>query len=299
MSKYEILNLLNYFSKLDINGINCSNQLYESNLKVIFSFLKELSDTKMNLVESIIDSNFRFCDYYDVGTIVGSEIIEYFENNYLGEDKEQFAKLFALYVFLRNSLDFIMSFEMCDNYDELYEFLDNGSFFKDILAMVEYIKDKELINDDTGEDLIFLNPDNKYKILFTGTSYDDIRKLQKTFKKAFIKKISGQLCNSDFITLAEAVDHVKESYGMPIFRVQFGNDYRIAYLRKDGVTAILGVTIKSGKDKDYSRYDAVAKHEQEIYEEIEMLLDGTLPENSEHFRTIQHLQDFLAKIKEQ
>ena len=76
MSKYEILNLFNYFSKLDINGINCSNQLYESNLKVIFSFLKELSDTKMNLVESIIDSNFRFCDYYDVGTIVGSEIIE-------------------------------------------------------------------------------------------------------------------------------------------------------------------------------------------------------------------------------
>ena len=57
---------------------------------------------------------------------------------------------------------------------------------------------------------------------------------------------------------------------------------KIAYLRKDGVTAILGVTIKSGKDKDYSRYDAVAKHEQEIYEEIEMLLDGTLPENSDH-----------------
>lgn len=299
MSDYEIINLLKFSERIDVDTIICTNPEKEANLRTIFEFLKELNTEKLDLIEELINTNFRFCDYYGFNNVEKEEIIEYFLSSYRGSDKEEKAELFAIYVLLRNAIDMIMAFDICDNFDELYELLDNDSYFEEMLSMIEYVKDREMVLEDDTDDLGFLNPDNKYKILFTGTSYRDIKHLQKRFKKAFIKKISGQLSNSDVITLAECVDHVKELYGFPIFRIQFGNDYRIAYIRRDNVTAILGVTMKSGKDKDYTRYDAIAKQEALIYKEIQMLLDGTLPEESEHYKTIEHLEDFIQKIKEQ
>ena len=99
------------------------------------------------------------------------------------------------------------------------------------------------------------------------------------------------------IILSECVDHVKDLYGIPISRVQFADDYRIVYIRKDDVTMILGVCLKSGKDKDYSRYDSVAKKISTIYLEADMLKNGLLPSNSQHYKVLKILLDSYEKDK--
>ena len=95
--------------------------------------------------------------------------------------------------------------------------------------------------------------------------------------------------------MSERIDHVKDLYHFPISRIQFADDYRIAYLRKDNVTAILGVSLKTGKPIDYTRYDSVARNDVQIYNEIELFKNGQLPSDHPHFNTMNFLQDFYDK----
>ena len=158
---------------------------------------------------------------------------------------------------------------------------------------INYIKNYRYHTVEEAEILLdFMNDDNKYKILFSGLAYKDISMLEKNIKKALIKKLSDQLSKNDIITLSEAVDHVKDLTGFPLSRVQFADDYRIAYTRKDNVTVILGVALKTGKPIDYTRYDAIAKRGDLIYKEVELFNQNLLPKDSTHFKTIELLEEF-------
>ena len=228
----------------------------------------------------------------------GEEIIKYFDTNYNGNDKEKQIELFALYVLFKNAIDIIYNYDLCDTIDELYELLNNNHYFEDILYIINFIQERKLLNDEQSEpDLAFLDANNKYKIMFTGFSDKDVRKLEKNVKKAFINKLSGQLSQSDIITLTESIEHVKETYDFPIFRIQFANDYRIAFVRKNNITAILGVTIKTGKDIDYTRYDVLAKKANEIYNEIELFSKNSLPSDSQHYQVVEYLSTFHKNLK--
>ena len=164
-------------------------------------------------------------------------------------------------------------------------------FLTFILYNISYLEEKRLSRLD-NRTMGFLNPNNKYKIYFTGLAYKDILKLGKNIKKTFINKISAHLSEADIVPLAEEVDHVKETYNLSLFRVQFANDYRIAYVRRNGVTAILGATLKTGKDVDYTRYDHIARNKESLYEEIDEFASGKVPRNSEHDLVVGHLEDF-------
>lgn len=280
---------------INLDDIVSSNADIENNLRKIINFIQTVFENYSYVLEECKDSNIRFCDYYDSSTLHKDNIIKFFEASYFGPNKEILIQAFALFVFFKNIEELVYNFDICDNCDELYFLLDNNYYFEDINCVIDYLKkSKELCNED-NVDLEFMNEDNKYKILFSALAYKDISSLEKHIKKALIKKLSGQLSKNDVITLSEAVDHVKDLYGFPLARIQLSDDYRIAYIRKDNVTVILGVTLKTGKNIDYTRYDSVASKSDLIYEEIELFKKGLLKEDSVHFKTIELLKEFQKK----
>ena len=290
----DINKIIEEAKKINLEELKSANNDTLEFFKSIILFLKNIENDYFELIEALLTSHVRFCDYYDSESIHGKNITEYFIDSYENSDKTKMLQVFSLYVFLKNVEDLILNFDLCDNIDELFELLDNNYYFEDLNYLFTFIKNqKKLENED---DLLFLE-NNKYKIFFSGFSYKDIEKLEKHIKKAFLKKLEGQLSNSDIITLAEAIDHVKDLYDIPIFRIQLADDYRIAYLRKNDVTVILGVTLKTGKPIDYTRYDSLAKNINKIYEEVELFKLGVLPQDSQHYKVIEQLDLFNKKIK--
>ena len=290
----DINKIIEEAKKINLEELKSANNDTLEFFKSIILFLKNIENDYFELIEALLTSHVRFCDYYDSESIHGKNITEYFIDSYENSDKTKMLQVFSLYVFLKNVEDLILNFDLCDNIDELFELLDNNYYFEDLNYLFTFIKNqKKLENED---DLSFLE-NNKYKIFFSGFSYKDIEKLEKHIKKAFLKKLEGQLSNSDIITLAEAIDHVKDLYDIPIFRIQLADDYRIAYLRKNDVTVILGVTLKTGKPIDYTRYDSLAKNINKIYEEVELFKLGVLPQDSQHYKVIEQLDLFNKKIK--
>lgn len=294
MDKKKINKIIEEAKKTNIEEIKCENKNILQVLKSIYIFLQNIEFEYYELIECLINSHIRFCDYYDSETIHGESITEYFDITYKEKDKDKMLQVFSLYVFFKNVGDLVLNFDLCDSIDELFQLLDNNYYFEDLNYLLNFIEKQNSL--ESENDLSFMK-NNKYKILFSGFSNKDIEKLEKQVKKAFIKKLEGQLSNSDIITLAESIGHVKDRYDIPIFRVQFANDYRIAYLRKNDVTVILGVTLKTGKPIDYTRYDFLAKDIEKIYNEVELFKDGVLPQDSQHYKVIEQLNLFNKKIK--
>ena len=294
MDKYRINKIIEEAKKINLENLKSTNNDILQLFKSIILFLQNIENKYFELIEELLNSHVRFCDYYDSESIHGENITEYFSNSYENSDKNKMLQVFSLYAFFKNVEDLILNFDFCENIDELFELLDNNYYFEDLNYLFNFIeKEKNLESED---DLSFLENSN-YKILFSGYSNKDIEKLEKHTKKAFIKKLAGQLTNSDIITLAEAIDHVKDLYDIPIFRVQFANDYRIAYLRRNDVTVILGVTLKTGKPIDYTRYDSLAKDVDKIYNEVELFRKGILPKDSQHYKVVEQLNLFSKKIR--
>lgn len=298
ISELDIKNLVETSKKVKIDEINCSDSEKTEVLKIIYQFIQNIELSYLDLLEKLVNSKFRFCDYYSYSMLHGKDIINYFNDNYFGPNKDEMIDIFSIYVLLKNLSDIIVMKELCESYDELYKELDNDKYFLDVLYMISFINERKLEKESFEEiGLQFLNKNNKYKILFSGLAFDDIKGLEKNVKKSFISKLSGALCQSDHIPLSEAVDHVKSMYDFPLQRIQFSDDYRIAFIRKNNITVILGVTIKTGKPIDYTRYDSVAKRKNEIYEEIELFITENLPPEAQHFKVLNYLQEFNKKIQ--
>lgn len=289
-----VYDMIQTIEKCDLGKLCLEDKMIEERLNLICNFVTNLLMEYQEELKILDSTNVRFCDYYDMGMFHGEDIIKYFNDNYNGKDKEVLTDVFVIYVILKNAQEIVYNYDISESPYELYRFLDCGNYFEDILEMINYLQKKRMVKEFDNQPE-FLNPSNKYKILFSGLALEDIKSLEKNVKKIFVKKISGQLSKSDCVTLSESIDHVKSAYDFPIMRVQFADDYRIAYIRKDGVTVILGVSIKSGKEKDYNRYDSVAKKKDLIYQEIQMFKNGQLPISSQHYRTLQYLLDFYSK----
>lgn len=290
----EIYEMVQILSKSDLGKLEIEDKLIESRLNLISNFVINLLDEYKEQLDILCNTNVRFCDYYDMITFHGDEIIQYFNDNYNGKDKEQLIDIFVLYVILKNVETLVYSYELSEGPEDLYQFLDFGNYFEDILTMINFLeKKRSVLKDYDGPE--FLNPNNKYKILFSGFVYEDFLQLEKEKKRAFIKKISGQLATDDCVSLTKSIGHVKDLLDFPIMRVYCTDDHRIAYVRKDGVTVILGISMKTGRDKDYTRYDSVAEKKHQIYEEIRLFNSGKLPLNSQHYKTLQCILDFYNK----
>lgn len=294
MNINDIYEMIQIVENSDLGNLVLSNEKVRDNLNLICNFLVNLVNDYADELDVLSSSNVRFCDYYDASLVHGSEIVDYFIDSYNGKDKERLTIVFAIYVFLRNVQEIVYNYEICDNVEELYDFLDCDNYFEDMLEVIYYLKEKKLVVEDENIPK-FMKSDNKYKIMFSGLCLDDVKALEKTVKRAFIKKLGGQLSTSDCITLSESIDHVKEGYNFPISRIHLADDFRIAYIRRENVTVILGVSIKSGKEKDYNRYDSVAKRKSELYREIQLFNQGMLSSDSEHYKVLQILLDFYEK----
>lgn len=298
MNQEDIKRLVTISKKVNLNEISSENDVIVNNIRFVYEFIQNLELNYADLIKKLTTTNIRFCDYYDATNFHGQQIIEYFSETYKGEDKEEMQEVFSLYVALKNITELVYNYDLCDTLEELYEILDYNNYFNDMMYVINYINDKKMLKDSEQKaQMDFLNNDNKYKILFTGFSQKDIEKLEKNVKKSFINKISGELSKSDVVTLAECIDHVKGLYDLPIFRIHLAGDYRIAYIRRNGVTAILGVTLKTGKESDYTRYDHIAKNKQDIYDEIDKFSKGELDSNAQHYQVLEDLKQFNEKTR--
>lgn len=172
---------------------------------------------------------------------------------------------------------------VCDEYTNINNYMDY------LLKYINYL--------DTQKDLQLPFLGNKYKIFFAGHSNDDIKTLPKPILIQFIKKIDSPLSKETIIPLAEGIDHVNELYGTSFFRIQFADDYRIAYERVDDCTIILGVTLKNGKNLDYTRYDSVAVKNEQIISDCKKYIKGI--EDINQTNLLEFLQDkYLVYLRE-
>ena len=295
MKNIDVEKIFNLLKEINIAELKYENEDIYNEIYNILSFIGNIQTDFLDNINELIKSNVRFCDYYDDSLIHGEDIKNYFMHNYIGIDKELQTNCFLLYALFKKIENIIYTIELFENnIDDLYNTLNEDYYFDDINYLInEICKIKE--NKNLYDELPFMHADKKYKIMFSGYSYDDILKLEKQIIKALINKLSSQLSSSDIITLSESIDHVKDRFGMPICRIQLADDYRICYYRKDGVTVILGVTLKTGKPIDYTRYDYIASKQDILDKEIMQFNADVLEPEAIHYKTIAFLDEFYKK----
>lgn len=289
---------MSYFNK--INDINIKiNDLEEGKYKLVLSEvlnnMQNIFDNYSNFLNDCFDDDFRYVDYFSYD-LDKNEIIYYFNKNYDGNDYEerlpQFI-MFSLFKYLGEIFDLyeeIDFLELCylvdaNNYFEKLSYLSSN-----LINVLEGSKWNSINHDD---ELPFLN--NKYKIFFTGLSLDDVEKLEAKVRMQLINKLTYPLSTEVVVPKSEAIDHVKDLYKFPIQRIQFANDYRIAFVRYENVTAILGVTIKTGKDINYKRYDSIGRKKDLLYKEIDKFREDNLLPLADHYRVVELLDKTYKK----
>lgn len=292
MKKEEIRNILSIAEKKLSKGIKCVDKTKEAHLNSCFNFLQSLKTSRLELIDKLLNSIVRFGDYYDANLSI-EEQIKYFKENCFNDDDE-LVQLFILYIYLREVGVLISFSEVCDTYDELYDLLNEANYFDRLLYFINYLNEFE----NTNEPMLgFLDENNKYKILFSGFTYDDVKKLDSDGLKKFIRVLSGDLSKSDIVLDTERIGHIKDLFDVPLQRVKVSRDYRLTFIREKEVTVILGMVLKTGKNIDYNRYEAIARNINKIYSEIDLFLGGSLSLESVHYKVIEHLNKFIKNKK--
>lgn len=205
--------------------------------------------------------------------------------------------MFVLYILLNNAKDLIVNYDSFDNFDDFVECLDFGNYFDVMSGLIDFLKEKKKKREgDYDKKIEFLKEDKKFKILFSGHSCSDILELEFKNLKSLIGKLNTQLCCMDVIPSCEDIDHTKEGYGFQLSRIWLGDSHRIAFTRRKDVTIILGIAKKTGRDLDYTRYDSVASHAEQIYRDADLFSEGMLPFDNPHFSTVDYLQNFCDNL---
>lgn len=187
MKMAEIYEMIQIIKKSDLGNLELKDKLIEYRLNMLANFVVNLFENYKEQVEILCNTNIRFCDYYDMETFHGEEIIQYFKDNYNGRDKESLIDVFVIYVILKNAESMVYSYECSNGPEELYRYLDCDNYFEDVLEMIEFLEKRRVVDKDyVGPG--FMDPNNKYKILFSGLTYEDVKNLEREKKKAFIKK---------------------------------------------------------------------------------------------------------------
>lgn len=277
----------------------CENEQLREKLIVVMENLA-IIEADDNLVQNMLISPVRFSDYHSF-EFSAVENVNFFCENYLGSDKDEQKK----YYLLSSLLNDIKSLVYLVNdgefaFNDIIDLCNNGTFYDDLLFYSEELRktlELERMNQQALDDskMDFTREDNLYKILFAGFSYDDIKELPKHVKLQVIKKLNNPLATEKVVQLAEGVDHVRDAYGFPLQRIQVADDYRIAFVRRGNVTAILGVRLKSGKNSDYTRYDSIAKSADKLYEQIDEFSLGMVQPSETHTKTVELCQEVYDK----
>lgn len=265
-------------------------------IKHQYSFIKNLIYDE-TLENQIVNSNLYFSAYYDTSLSI-NELMDYFNEYYKGENKKLAYKLFILYAIVKKSCEIYVSVEIFknDGIEEGLKIVEREiSDVEILMSEILKIQAQELEDADKerekNELIKFLNSDNKYMIFFAGRSYNDIVNLPKSVLKSLMYKLYEPLSTQDMIEQAESISHTNSLYNVSFLRIHMADDYRIAFFRHKGSTIIIGVELKSGKDKDYTRYDSVAKQIRIIYEQLQDFIDGKIDDNSTHNLTLKYIYD--------
>lgn len=234
--------------------------------------------------------NIRFNDYYDMNSSVLKNI-EYFKVFYNDD--------ITLIHYIKYIVDRLLKDLFCVleykefGINELLEIIDDKNVFDEATVAINYALDLLNKEYDNKSEMEFLNENNKYKIMFTKMANQDIKNLPKHILSSFVRKLNNPLSTENIIKLTECLGHTNDTYNTNYFRIQFADDYRIAYFRERNVTVILGVTIKSGHNSDYTRYDVCAKKNEHILKQINDFINDVY--TNEHLDTIEFLKKFFNK----
>ena len=283
--KNSYLKCLEQIKKIDIEKLENRQKL-----KYIFLFIKNFEEIYPGIIDKLENSKVRFMDYYS-NTIHQSNIIDSFNNDYINNDIEDQKPLYILYVILKNISDLIEAFDVygIEEIDDIVEL--ESEVIEDLTFLtLEFQKIMELNKEQT---LDFEN--NKYKIFFSGYSYEDITSHEKFVVKSVINKLNNSLSTEDIVSGAQGIGHVRDKYNVPLLRVQVADDYRITFIRNNNVTIILGIELKTGKDSNYTRYDNIAKKIDDIFKESQMFLEAKLNQNHVHYKVMEYIKDFEQK----
>lgn len=284
MQKNEMFSLIDFLKKSYAINFDYNNKDHQK-LEHILNYVHDLLENKPSLIEEVFNSNVRFSDFYS-DNLHNEDIIKYFDTNYTQENIEQTSNLFLIYVLLNKTQNIQLAFDVSDNLNDVYNFLTDDSSLQDALYLIEEFENR--LNSE-NELPVFLNPNNRYQIMFSGYSYDDIKALNPYIKQQLIRKLGAGLSTDSIVAGSETIGHVKDAYGFNISRIRMGSDYRITFTRKNNTTVILGVVFKSGKSKDYTRYDVIATRINDIYNDVDLFEKGELPKDSQHYKTLDDL----------
>lgn len=258
-------------------------------INYILGYYQEISDK----INNKYDGNIRFCDFFNLNesALVNINYFQSFCND--SETLMQYAK-YMVDRWLEDLL-FAMGEEEI-GFEELLELLDCDNLFDDVIYALKYADELIKNRDSLFDEMEFLKEDNEYKIMFTDRARDDIMALPKNILYTFIRKLYHPLSTDTVIKLSENIDHTNESYGTNYKRIQFSDDYRIAYFRTNDITIILGVSLKTGKPIDYTRYDAMAKKNKLLLAQAEDFSNEIY--TKEHVETLDYIKNQIDKKKQ-
>ena len=293
------IEVIDELKKFKHKCLRCESGFVRAQFVKIFKFVEDIEANYSSQLEELKRSVVRYCDYLYCDKH-GKEILKNFYDQYQGVDKGEQLQLFMLYKLLRDLEDFNFACEFNETPEEAYQFVWTEHYFQDINCEIDFLEHQRQKKEARTSGLLsFLDEDNKYKTYFTDSAVEDIEILDPKTKKIVLKKLSKELATEDFVPHAENIAHVKERYDFPILRIWVGDDYRLAYVRRGKVTAIIGVTMKSGKDADYTRYDKVARNKEKIYSLIDAFESGKLPKCSRHYQLVDALvEEFVDESEE-
>ena len=253
----------------------------------ILSFASKLCETHCDLICKFETSNVMFQHYYDSESSP-ERLINMFSYSYLAKDAELQGDLFAIYIFVKRIKELVEGVEIFSDVPA-----DLNSYLKMNLPDMNYLVN--ILRTQVLENPTSFLKTGKYKTMFDGTCELDLSNLESSITKALKNKIINQLSTMDTVPGAEVLRHVKEAYGLPIFRLHLAKDYRVAFVRYGNVTCIVGLDVKSGKDMDYNRYDPLAANKEALYKRIEDFDNGI--ESSIHSSCKRILSEKIQRFK--
>ena len=290
--------LRNIFTNIDSLLLKLNDISDNNHAKVMIKVLNDLKYIYINntlFINNAFNDNFRYIDYYNNLDVESS--INYFSSNYDNDDKDFRINEFTLFCLIFNLQELFGLFTLKEfsDLEELLSLLDSDNFYNNISGFSEYLKESLEEELEIDNSLSFLNPDNKFSIYFTGYSLEDIKRLPKNKLVPLINKLDTPLASKLIIPNQESLGHLNDTYSFGAARIHFLRDYRIVYVRYLDVTAILGISFKSGKDSDYVRYDFIAKNKESFIREVEAFYNGDIPSDSDHYKVIDILEGALKK----
>ena len=122
------------------------------------------------------------------------EILNYFDKNYKGCDKNEQMNLFTVYSIFKKANELFEGIEVL-GLDDALDLLTES--IEDLCLLISTFEKNNIVEEKNN-----LGFDgHKYKLLFTGYSYEDVLFLDKAVMKSLVNRINNILLETDLIIL--------------------------------------------------------------------------------------------------